>query len=140
MEICSEAPLSKLDWPSDITLWINEFEIGTWMSPGDFGGSRGFLTPAWWDIDASQFGLIKKWSVNSTGSYIDGNPVSDLTVEQLGIEGKNYFKVRIGVKADAANKGGLNLFGRKFGNYPQDIIVRIDTIKKIPLATNVSTL
>ena len=31
----------------------------------------------------------------------------------------------IGVKDDARNKGGLNLFGRKFGNYPQDIVMRM---------------
>jgi predicted transcriptional regulator len=58
MEICSEAPEFALDWPSDITLWIN------------------------------------------------------------GVE------VRLGVKADARNVGGLNLFGRKFGNYGQDILMR----------------
>ncbi|HEU5139226.1 MAG TPA: helix-turn-helix domain-containing protein, partial [Bacillales bacterium] len=37
-EICSEAPYSRLDWPSDITIWINGIELGTWTSPGDFGG------------------------------------------------------------------------------------------------------
>jgi len=130
MEICSEAPLYKLDWPSDITLWINGFEAGTWMSPGDLGGSRGFLTPAWWDINTTQYGFLKKWTVNHTGSYIDGNHTSSLTVDKLGIEGKNYFKVRIGVKDDSINRGGLNLFGRKFGNYPQDIVARIDTVSK----------
>ncbi|MFX9246770.1 transcriptional regulator, partial [Acinetobacter baumannii] len=48
MEICSEAPLHNPDWPSDITLWINGVETGTWQSPGDFGGERGLLTPVWW--------------------------------------------------------------------------------------------
>lgn len=42
-EICSEAPYHKLDWPSDITLWVNNVDIGTWTSPGDFGGQRGLL-------------------------------------------------------------------------------------------------
>jgi predicted transcriptional regulator len=31
-EICSEAPYHKLDWPSDITVWVNDVEIGTWTS------------------------------------------------------------------------------------------------------------
>ena len=29
------------------------------------------------------------------------------------------------LKADARHKGGLNLFGHNFGNYPQDIVMRI---------------
>jgi predicted transcriptional regulator len=41
LELCSEAPLCNDDWPSDITMWINGVEIGTWTSPGDFGGERG---------------------------------------------------------------------------------------------------
>ena len=48
-EICSEAPLHNDNWPSDITLWINGVEVGTWTCPGDFGGQRGRLTPEWWD-------------------------------------------------------------------------------------------
>lgn len=48
IEICSEAPNHKDDWPSDITVWINNHEVGTWTSPSDFGGERGVLTPAWW--------------------------------------------------------------------------------------------
>jgi predicted transcriptional regulator len=32
--------------------------------------------------------------------------------------------VRIGIKEGAANSGGINLFGSKFGNYPQDIVLR----------------
>jgi predicted transcriptional regulator len=34
--------------------------------------------------------------------------------------------VRVGVKENAANVGGINIFGREFGNYPQDILLRID--------------
>ena len=37
----------------------------------------------------------------------------------------SFVAVRIGVKPDAAHVGGINLFGRKFGNYPQDLILRI---------------
>ena len=34
--------------------------------------------------------------------------------------------MRIGVRADAENVGGLNLFGRGFGNYPQDLGLRLE--------------
>src|SRR5690606_7400426 len=45
-EACSEAPDYNHDWPSDITLWVNETEVGTWTCPGDFGAKRGVLNPS----------------------------------------------------------------------------------------------
>lgn len=36
-----------------------------------------------------------------------------------------YITVRIGVKSDAENHGGINLFGKKFGNYETDLQMRI---------------
>ncbi len=125
MEIGSEAPTSNPDWPSDITLWINGHEIGAWTCPSDFGGIRGALTPAWWlDID-SQFGLWKRWEVNHTGAYIDGVQISPMRLQDLDLAAKPYVTVRLGIKADARHVGGLNLFGQKFGNYPQGLEMRV---------------
>jgi predicted transcriptional regulator len=126
MEICSEAPLHNADWPSDITVWVNGVEVGTWMSPADFGGEPGWLTPAWWEVANTQYGLLKKWRITGDGSYIDGRRVSDKTVRDLAIDGSHFFTVRVGVKPDAINTGGLNIFGSKFGNYEQDLLVRMD--------------
>jgi predicted transcriptional regulator len=125
MEICSEAPLHRADWPSDITLWVNEVEVGTWTSPGDFGGQRGVLSPAWWELWNSQYGLLKDWQVNGNGSYIDGLHLTDVTLPELQLDQQPYISVKLGVKANAKNVGGLNIFGRKFGNYPQDISLRL---------------
>ena len=125
MEICSEAPLHHDDWPSDITLWINSQEIGTWTSPADLGGRRGSLTPDWWENWNSQYGLLKVWQVTPTGSFVDGMPVSDVKLADLGVEQGRYITVRIGVKEDARHIGGINIFGSKFGNYPQDIMMRL---------------
>ena len=41
MELSSEVPGTAADWPSDITFSINQIDIGTWTSPGDFGDQRG---------------------------------------------------------------------------------------------------
>jgi len=123
-EVSSEAPLHNHDWPSDITVWMNSTEVGTWTSPGDFGGERGSLTPAWWEEWNSQYGLLKVWKVTHEGSYIDGMRASDLTVNDLGIGSGGFISVRIGVKQDAIRVGGLNIFGQYFGNYPQDIVMR----------------
>ncbi len=124
-EMCSEAPYHKLDWPSDITLWVNEVEIGTWTSPGDFGGQRGFNTPEWWMTNLTQYGLLKNWKINENGSFLDGVKISDVTIDQLTLNAKPYISLRIGVKKDAVNVGGLNLFGPAFGNYTQGIIMNL---------------
>jgi predicted transcriptional regulator len=125
LEICSEAPLHNDNWQSDITLWINQVEVGSWTSPADFGGERGVLTPQWWEEWNSQYGLLKVWQVNREGSFIDGVKCSSLTFEDLGVTEQPFIAVRIGVKPDARHAGGINIFGRHFGNYPQDLILRL---------------
>lgn len=125
MEVCSEAPLFNEDWPSDITLWINEVEVGTWTSPGDYGGKPSLLMPTWWQTDRTTHGLLKEWSVGAKGSMIDGVELSEVQLQHLALPQTNHIKVRLGVKEDARHRGGMNLFGRKFGNYPQDIVMRV---------------
>jgi predicted transcriptional regulator len=124
-ELCSEAPNYDLDWPSDITLWINEVEIGTWTSPADFGGVPAKFQPAWWNSDQTTYGQLKTWSVTPEGSFIDHEPLSAVPIGQIDVPGRTHLSVRLGVKADANNVGGLNLFGRKFGNHPQDLTMRL---------------
>lgn len=123
-EACSEAPLHHDRWPSDVTVWINGVEVATWTSPADFGGQRGKLTPAWWEEHNSQYGLLKVWQVNGDGSRIDGLEASAVTLDDLDIGRREFVSVRIGVKPDARHVGGINIFGRAFGNYPQDITLR----------------
>ncbi|MRN53686.1 helix-turn-helix domain-containing protein [Paenibacillus sp. LC-T2] len=125
MEVCSEAPNYDNDWPSDITLWINQVEIGSWTSPGDFGGRRGKLNPSWWMDNGTQFGFLKTWSVDNTRSMIDHQEISARTLKSLDLLKHSYVDLRIGVKEDAAFKGGMNLFGRKFGDYEQDLVMKV---------------
>jgi hypothetical protein len=53
--------------------------------------------------------------------------------------------VRVGVKADALHVGGINLFGSSFGNYPQDLTLRLEyapgqrTTRNRPVAAIVSS-
>lgn len=126
MELCSEAPLHNNQWPSDITLWVNDHEVGTWTCAGDFGGKRGQLTPSWWASGDTQYGLLKRWLITEAGSYIDGHPLSPLTAADLALADQRLIRLRVGVKPDALHQGGLNLFGKSFGNYPQDIVLRLD--------------
>lgn len=124
-EACSEAPLHNDDWPSDVFLSVNGVEVGTWTSPGDFGGERGVLTPDWWEEWNSQYGLLKVWKVTPMASYVDGIEVSRISLRDLHLHEFPWITVRIGIREDAVNVGGLNIFGRAFGNYPQDILMRL---------------
>lgn len=119
LEVCSEAPGYRENWPSDITFSVNGVELGTWTSPGDFGGRRGRLTPAWWD--GTQYGLLKTLRVDAGGSYIDGIRLSDVRIGRLGIRFGRDIRLRIGNPARAVHGGGVTLFGHDFGNYSQDI-------------------
>lgn len=125
-EISSEAPYANDNWPSDITFFLNGINIGYWTSPGDFGGTnvRGKYTPSWWFREINQYGLLKMLKINDKGTFIDGNQISDVTLEQVNIRQKQW-TFRLAVLEDAKNVGGMTLFGAGFGNYNQDINFRL---------------
>ena len=125
-EVCSEAPLHDDDWPSDISVWVNGVHLGEWTCPADFGGTRGRLTPTWWEDKDSQFGVLKRWRVSDSATTVDGLSLSAVGLGALALSRSEPIIVRIGVRPDATNVGGINLFGREFGNYPQDLGLRIE--------------
>jgi predicted transcriptional regulator len=125
VELSSEVPGTSKDWPSDITVAINGHEIGTWTSPGDYGDKRGKYTPDWWKLAGSQYGDLKRWEVTSDGTYLDGDKISDCSLGDLELGDHRSIRVRIGVKDDARHPGGLNIFGRGFGNHDQEITLRL---------------
>ena len=127
LEISSEVPGTSAEWPSDITVSVNGREIGMWTSPGDFGDMRGVFTPDWWKLKGSQYGMLKSWRVTPEGSFVDGVKISSLTPNDLDISAHHSIRLRIEVKADANHPGGVNIFGRGFGNYDQDIVLRLTT-------------
>ncbi|OBZ13664.1 MULTISPECIES: transcriptional regulator [Bacillales] len=123
-EISSEAPFANENWPSDISFYINGTKIGLWTSPGDFGGKRGKYTPDWWWDEINQYGLLKVLKITPNGTFIDGQQISDVTLDDVDILNKQW-KFRIAVEEDAENVGGVTLFGAGFGNYNQDIVFKL---------------
>lgn len=124
MEICSEAPGYCENWPSDIYFHFNDVKLGYWTCPGDFGDRRGLLNPVWWP-DHSQYGKLKLLSINKEGTFLEGYKLSDINLEALNLSYTSDFILKLSVPEDAKNVGGLTLFGKSFGNYNQDIQVRI---------------
>jgi predicted transcriptional regulator len=127
LELSSEVPGTSADWPSDITLAVNGKDIGTWTSPGDFGDKRGVYTPDWWKLKGSQYGKLKSWRVGRDGTYVDGVKISPVSLKDLDVDTHHSIRLRIGVKEEARHPGGINIFGRGFGNYDQDIVLRLST-------------
>lgn len=124
MELGSEFPFSNNVWPSDITFFINEVEIGTWTSPGDFSDTRGKYTPAWVPDNVNQYGIQKILRITDHGTYLDGQPFTDVSLNNLDTS-QQTFKIRFAIKPDAVNNGGCTIFGKGFGNYDQDINMKL---------------
>lgn len=123
-ELSSEAPEPGEMWPSDVRFYLNGTRLGEWTSPGDFGlATRGRYTPAWWDLTHNQFGLWKALKVNASGTYMDGQRISNTSLNDLRLDGR-FWTLRFAVEEDAAHVGGLTLYGTGFGNYNQDIQIR----------------
>lgn len=121
VELSSEIPGTNPKWLSDITLEVNDKDVGTWTSPGDFGDKRGKYTPDWWKLEGSQYGLLKTWTISEEGSFVDGKFISKLSIDDLELDLHHSIKVKFEVKEDAENVGGINIFGKGFGNYNNDI-------------------
>ena len=127
-EICSETDYYNNNWPSDITIIVNKKELLTFTSPGDFGGRRGKYTPDFWPISSTQFGLLKKVKINKKGVFFDNQLVNKhITFNDLDLFDGSAIQLTIGIKDDAIHKGGINLFGKNFGDFPQAIIMTLTT-------------
>lgn len=126
MEICSEAPGYHEHWPSDITISINGIEVSTYCSPGDYGMRRGKLTPSAWANGRTQYGILKTFSVREDGGYMDGGLVNQaIGLKQLKLQERPYISLKIEIKETAKNIGGINIFGEKYGDYPQGIVMSL---------------
>jgi len=124
-ELSSEAPGVNDIWPSDIYFHLNDICLGMWTSPGDYGDVRGIFTPDWWYPNWNQYGLLKLIVINHAGTFIDGLQISDVSLKDLNLDYRSTIRFKFAIPEDAVHVGGLTIFGRNFGNYNQDIKVRI---------------
>ncbi|MDT9721577.1 ArsR family transcriptional regulator [Paenibacillus sp. ClWae2A] len=125
MELASEAPGLRDHWPSDIRFTFNGISLGTWTSPADFGrAARGKYTPEWWHRNVNQYGLLKTIRIDASGTYMDGEWMSDITLKDVKLD-EPFWTLRFTVDEESPNVGGLTIYGAGFGNHDQDIIIRV---------------
>ena len=125
LELCSEAPYYNNDYLSDITFWINDVEVATYLSKGDYGDRSGKLSPDWWPTVNTQYGKLVVLTIKDRAVYLNGEQVrSRANINNIRINEGNGIRVTIGNKSTAAHMGGINLFGSFFGDYPQDIVLK----------------
>ncbi len=124
-ELSSEAPGVNDVWPSDIHFYLNDVCLGFWTSPGDFGNVKGLYTPDWWYSNWNQYGLLKSIVINHQGSFVDGLQISNVSLKDLNIDYRSQMRFKFAIPDDANHIGGMTIFGKNFGNYNQNIQVRI---------------
>jgi predicted transcriptional regulator len=125
IEFCAEISAQTHIWESDITLTINNVETGTWTSPAGSNDKHGSRLPQWWTQEGPQHGLLKSWTVTEYGSFIDKEKISGITISDLHLSEHHSIKIKLAVRDDAKNQGGIIIFGKCFGNYPQDLILKL---------------
>lgn len=125
MEICSEAPYHDNNYMSDITFWINGKEITTYLSSGDYGDRVGILNPDYWPKVNTQYGKLVNLTIKKDGVYINGiKQKSKYNLENVDLKKGNKLTLTIGNKNTAEHVGGFNIFGKTFGDYPQDVCLQ----------------
>lgn len=126
MEICSEAPGYLNDWPSDITILST---TRSWAPTSareilETGGANTPPPPG--PNGRTQYGLLKTFSITDSGGYIDKDLVNpNISIADLHLEHAPYISLKIQIKDDAKHIGGINLFGEKYGDYPQGIVMSL---------------
>ncbi|MBS1400086.1 MAG: ArsR family transcriptional regulator [Clostridia bacterium] len=122
-EVCSECANYNNSFKSDITFWMNDKEIGTYTSPGDFGGRSGKYTPKSWPAASTQYGMLVQIRIDEMCVLINQvNVSSEISIDDFAfITKEKCLRFKLGVKKNAKYAGGLNLFGRNFGDFQQGI-------------------
>lgn len=124
LEICSEISYYRNDWKSDIDFYVNGIKLLTYTSPGDFGDHRGLLNPDWWQNNSTQYGNLKTISVTEQGVFLDNILTNkEITLSKLRLNEGNSILFTISCDKNSEHYGGFNLFGKTFGNFPQDIVL-----------------
>lgn len=121
LEVAPGAPKGEEADTTDLAISLNGRDLGELTLKPGRDNMVGKANPAWWNSEYRQRGVNRLISVDSTGTYVDGEQLSNTTLEDLQIKGKRSMPLRI---ATVAGKPGFTLFGRCFGGQAYGIRVR----------------
>ena len=76
-------------------------------------------------MEGSQYGMLTWWRITSAGTFLDQQKLSDVTPADLALPEHHSIRLRIGIEEHAAHPGGINIFGKGFGDYDQNILMRL---------------
>lgn len=122
LELCSEYVGYKMHWPSKVDFELNGHTLGGTTLLGDFGDRKGLLTPSWWNL-GTEYGHQVTINISARGTSINGKRTSPTTLKDVLAQPTEALTFKLATSQEYP-KGGLNIFGRKFGDYPQDINIR----------------
>lgn len=124
LELCSECDNYNNSFKSDITFYLNDKKIALYTSPGDFGGRRGKYTPERWPKQSTQFGMLLQIKIDENGVWLNQVNVNpNVTVNDFAfISDEKCVKFKIAALTGEKHSGGINLFGKNFGDFNQGII------------------
>jgi len=125
LELCSEGPGYNNVWPSDLTFEVNCIRCATVTLPGDYGDRRGRLNPDWWPDRYTQYGDQYVFTINNHGTSVNNQMISAITLNELRLDESDYLSLRLAVYESAGNVGGVNIFGKQFGDYEQNIELEV---------------
>lgn len=126
LEICSEAIGYNHTFPSEISFYLNDTKLCTYLCPGDFGDRYGKYTPSWWYKESTKYGMLTNICVTKNGVFLNGKSVNtNVDIQSLDLSKGNKTTLKISVDDDAKHQGGFNLFGEKFGDYNIPIVFTV---------------
>lgn len=124
MELCSETPHVNEKWPTDVIFTLNHRELGRWSGPGKASKLRERLTSEYWKSDPARSGLIQVLRINASGTFIDGQQISEVTLSDICWK-QEHLTFRITAAEVKRRRGRLALYGCGSGNHEQDIVFRV---------------
>lgn len=123
-ELAGEGPFIAKDYPTAIDFFNGNSFLGRYDCPGEFDDHRGKFTPEWWSY--GQYGELITISISRDGTFINGLDGSDYNIDNLlkDSDGSILIDLVISCQDRTSTKGGITLFGKDFGDYPQGIVMK----------------
>lgn len=123
-EACSEHVFFNKNWPTDISILINNQTIATYTTSEAHLTDNRFRNPDWWPEEKPQYGEYISFELDESGTYTGGQKHGSFRLSDIA-DISSDFSLTISAENDLQNPRGIMIFGESFGEYQQDIEVLI---------------